>query len=62
MNPWGCVHLFSLTLRGRISRPAGYLASPRTLADHLRKVRLDRGLPQKDATREIGFPCSLANS
>jgi DNA-binding XRE family transcriptional regulator len=47
------VHLLSLTLRRRISRP-DYPATPRTLADHLKKARLDRGVRQKDAARTIG--------
>jgi transcriptional regulator with XRE-family HTH domain len=53
MNPWGCVHLFSLTLRGRVSRP-GYPANPRTVGEHLKKVRLDRGIRQKEVARMLG--------
>jgi DNA-binding XRE family transcriptional regulator len=45
---------FVIRLRGRIFHPAGYPASPRTFADHLKKARLDRGIPQRDAARAIG--------
>jgi transcriptional regulator with XRE-family HTH domain len=43
-----------IRLRGRIPHPAGYPETPRTLADHLRKARLDRGIPQREAARAIG--------
>jgi DNA-binding XRE family transcriptional regulator len=45
---------FVIRLRGRIPYPAGYPETPRTLADHLKKARLDRGIPQRDAARAIG--------
>lgn len=45
---------FVIHLRGRIPHPAGYPECPRTLGDHLKKARLNRGLPQKDAARAIG--------
>lgn len=45
---------FVIRLRGRIPHPAGYPETPRTLADHLKKARLDRGIPQRDAARAIG--------
>jgi ribosome-binding protein aMBF1 (putative translation factor) len=45
---------FVIRLRGRIPHPAGYSETPRTLADHLRKARLDRGIPQRAAARAIG--------
>jgi hypothetical protein len=32
-----------IRLKGRIPHPAGYPETPRTLADHLKKARLDRG-------------------
>jgi transcriptional regulator with XRE-family HTH domain len=55
------VHLLSLTLRGRVSRP-GYTAEPRTVGEHLKSVRLDRGMQQRDAAREIGCdPGTLLN-
>lgn len=44
---------FVIRLRGRIPRPA-YLEYPRTVGEHLKKVRLDRRLPQKDAARAMG--------
>jgi transcriptional regulator with XRE-family HTH domain len=40
-------------LRGRKPRP-GYPDNPSTLAEHLKKRRLDRGLRQKDVARELG--------
>src|SRR5262249_45186519 len=42
-----------LTLKARIPCP-GCPTAPRTLGEHLRKARLDRGLRQKDVAREIG--------
>ena len=45
---------FVIRLRGRIPQPASYPASPRTLGDHLKSARFDRGIPQKDAARAIG--------
>jgi len=51
--PKGCVHLFSLTLRGRVSRP-DYPATPRTVGEHLKRARLDRGIRQKEAPRMLG--------
>jgi len=53
MKPQGCVHLLSLTLRGRVSRP-GYPEDPKTLGEHLRRARLDRGLPQRQVGEVIG--------
>ena len=43
-----------VTLRGRKSRPAGYPESPKTLGEHLRRARLDRGLPQRQVAAAIG--------
>ncbi len=40
-------------MRGRKSCP-GYPERPRSLAEHLKKVRLDRGLLQKEVAREVG--------
>ncbi len=55
------MHLFSLTLRGRILRP-DYPAKPRTVGEHLKKARLDRGLEQKAAAQAIGCdPGTLLN-
>jgi transcriptional regulator with XRE-family HTH domain len=47
-----------VTLKGRKSR-LGYPHDPKTLGEHLRRVRLDRDLWQKDVAREIG--CSKAS-
>ena len=52
---WTSCHV---TLRGQKSRP-GFSADPKTLGEHLRRVRLDRGLWQKHVAREIG--CSKAS-
>jgi len=55
------VHLLSLTLRGRVTRP-GYPENPRTVGEHLLKARLDRHFQQRDAAREIGCdPGTLLN-
>lgn len=55
------MHLFSLTLRGRVSRP-DYPAEPKTLGEHLKKARLDRGMEQKAAAQAIGCdPGTLIN-
>jgi transcriptional regulator with XRE-family HTH domain len=56
-EPLGLRGPFVIRLRGRIPHPAGYPEMPRTLADHLKKARVDRGMPQRDATRAIG--CGL---
>jgi transcriptional regulator with XRE-family HTH domain len=57
----GCVHVFTLTLRGRVSRP-GYPENPRTVGEHLKRARLDRGLEQKAAAQAIGCdPGTLLN-
>ncbi|HEX4962475.1 MAG TPA: helix-turn-helix transcriptional regulator [Thermoanaerobaculia bacterium] len=40
-------------MRGRKPRP-GYPEEPQTLGEHLKKRRLDLGLRQKDAAREVG--------
>ena len=45
---------FVIRLRGRIPRPICHSISPHPFADHLKSVRLDRGIPQKDAARAIG--------
>jgi DNA-binding XRE family transcriptional regulator len=45
---------FVIRLRGRIPHPAGYPETLRTLADHLKKARLDHGMLQRDAARAIG--------
>jgi transcriptional regulator with XRE-family HTH domain len=47
-----------VTLRGRKSRP-GYPHNSKTLGEHLRRVRLDRDLWQREVAREIG--CSKAS-
>jgi hypothetical protein len=38
----------------RTEKQTGYPEAPWTLGEHLRKVRLDRGLWQKQVAREIG--------
>lgn len=53
----GCVHLFSLTLRGRISRP-DYLENPRTAGEHLLKRRHDLGLTQVQVAEALGVTVS----
>jgi transcriptional regulator with XRE-family HTH domain len=40
-------------LRGQIPRP-GYPEEPRRLGEHLKRRRLDLGLVQREAAREIG--------
>jgi transcriptional regulator with XRE-family HTH domain len=64
-QPQGFIHKLPscrVTLRGRKSRPPGYPESPQTLGEHLRQVRLDRGLSQRRVAREIGCSqASLAN-
>ena len=58
MNPWGCVHkvpLCRVTLRGRKSRPPGYPEHPKTVGEHLKRARLDSGLPQRQVAEAIGF-------
>lgn len=46
---------------GRVTRP-GYPETPRTVGEHLLKARLDRGIQQRDAAREIGCdPGTLLN-
>jgi transcriptional regulator with XRE-family HTH domain len=57
-NPRGSWTSCHVTLRGQKSRP-GVPETPRTLGEHLRRVRLDRGLWQKQVAREIG--CSKAS-
>ena len=52
-----CISL-RVRFRGRKLRP-GYPEDPGTIGDQLRKVRLDRGLRQNAAAREIG--CSKAS-
>jgi transcriptional regulator with XRE-family HTH domain len=47
-----------VTFRGRKTRP-GYPEVPSSIGEHLRRVRLDRDLWQKDVAREIG--CSAAS-
>ena len=42
-----------VTLRGRKSRP-GYSNDPKTLGEHLLRVRLDGGLPQRRVAEAIG--------
>ncbi len=55
------MHLLSLTLRGRVSRP-DQPAEPRTVGEHLKRARLDRGIQQRDAGRAIGCdPGTLLN-
>jgi DNA-binding XRE family transcriptional regulator len=61
MNPWGCVDVFSLTLRGRIPRP-GYPETPRTVGEHLKKARLDRGIRQKEAAESLGCRAAALGS
>jgi DNA-binding XRE family transcriptional regulator len=53
-EPLGLRGPFVIRLRGRIPHPVGYPETLRTLADHLKKARLDRGIPQRDAARAIG--------
>lgn len=43
----------AVTLRGRKLRP-GYPETPRTLGEHLKKRRLDLGLPQHEVARQVG--------
>ena len=43
-----------LTLKSQRALPKGYPRDLNTLGDHIRKKRLDLGLTQKDAAREIG--------
>ncbi len=51
-----------VTLRGRKSKVAGYPENPKTLGEHLRRARLDRGLPQRQVAEAIGCSqASLAN-
>lgn len=40
-------------MRGRKPRP-GYPEEPKTIGEHLKRRRLDRGLRQKDVARELG--------
>ena len=47
------MHVFSLTLRGRVFRP-DCPENPRTVGEHLKKARLDRRLRQKAAARSLG--------
>ena len=46
-----------MTLRGVRPKPKGYPSSPRTLADHLLRRRLDLGLPQGKVARQLGVNC-----
>jgi transcriptional regulator with XRE-family HTH domain len=41
-------------LRGQRPLPAGYPREPKTLGEHLRKWRLDRGLRQRDVADTLG--------
>ncbi len=43
-----------LTLTAPMPPPRGYPPGPKTLGDHLRKVRLDRGLRHDEVARELG--------
>jgi transcriptional regulator with XRE-family HTH domain len=43
-----------VTLRGRKSRPPGYPEQPRTVGEHLKRARLERGLPQRQVAEAIG--------
>jgi hypothetical protein len=43
-------------LRGWIPRPS-HLGEPRTLGEHLKKARLDRGIRQRDAAKVSGCGC-----
>jgi transcriptional regulator with XRE-family HTH domain len=45
---------FVIRLRGPIPRPAAYPETPKTLGEHLKKARLDRGIPQREAAWAIG--------
>jgi site-specific DNA recombinase len=49
-QPWGCVYVFSLTLRGF---PVPAPANPRTVGEHLKRARLDRSIQQRERCR----PC-----
>jgi hypothetical protein len=44
-EPMGLRWPLVIHFRGRIPRPAGYPETPRILADHFKKTRLDRGIP-----------------
>lgn len=57
-TPRGSCISLRVHFRGRKSRP-GYPEDPKTLGEHLRRVRLDRGLWQKHVAAEIG--CSKAS-
>jgi hypothetical protein len=51
------VHLFSLTLRGRIPRP-GYPANPRAVGEPLNRARLNRGMEPEPTTRNHLYAAS----
>jgi hypothetical protein len=48
-----------ITLRGRKSRP-GYPENHKTLGEHLRRARLDRGLPQRQVAEALQDRTSCA--
>ena len=55
-HPKGFIHKLPpcrVTLRGRKSQP-GYPEDARILGEHLRRARLDRGLPQRQVAEVIG--------
>jgi len=52
MNPWGFVaYLLKVTLWAKKPVNPAYPAELKTLGDHLRKTRLDRGLSQPEVAR-----------
>jgi hypothetical protein len=55
-QPQGFIHKLPpcrITLRGRKSKP-GHPEDPKTLGEHLRRARLDRGLLQRQVAEAIG--------
>lgn len=49
-------------LQARPPRPPGYPEEPRTLGEHLRKRRIDRGETQREAARQVGVhPATFHN-
>ena len=41
----------SVVIRAEKRKPEGYIESPQTVGEHIRKVRLDRGLFQKEVAQ-----------
>lgn len=46
--------MLTLTLRAPKPKPAGYPADPKTLGEHVKKARMDRGIFQKDLAADLG--------